>query len=101
VIYVKVARMKQAVYKDHKVRIDDIDARLRDIQDNQTKNVIKLDSLETHLPKMIREMVDFYLEQQILPKFDNLVQKKEFKDGLSVKMDFVFFKEYLKSQQED
>jgi hypothetical protein len=50
---------------------------------------------------MIREMVDFYLEQQILPKFDNLVQKKEFKDGLSVKMDFVFFKEYLKSQQED
>ena len=62
---------------------------------------MKLDSLEANLPKMLREMVDLYVEQKVLPQFDDLVRQKDFKEALSVKLDYVFFKEHLKQQSEN
>lgn len=78
-----------------------MDLRLRELREEYVLSRVKLDSLEANLPKMLREMVDLYVEQKVLPQFDDLVRQKDFKEALSVKLDYVFFKEHLKQQSEN
>ena len=72
--------MWHTVYKDHKVRIDDVDVRLRSLRDDHATAALKINNIENNLPKMIRELVDFYLEQKVTPEFDKFVQKKDLKE---------------------
>ena len=54
--------MKNAVYQDHKVRLDDLEVKFRMLRDAQADSKIKVQTIEDSLPKMIRELIDFYLE---------------------------------------
>jgi 3-hydroxy-3-methylglutaryl CoA synthase len=47
---------------------------------------------------MIREMIDYYSERQLQPQFSEMVTKKEHKENLKLKLDFVFFNDYIKTQ---
>jgi small-conductance mechanosensitive channel len=96
-----VSKLKTAVYKDHRNRLDDLDAQLRDLKDHASDTKIQVNNIENNLTKMIRELVDFYIDQKVTPKFEGLVTKSMMKEALSVKMNFSYFKEYLKGQQEN
>lgn len=56
--------------------------------------------MESNLPQMIREMVDICIDGRVTPIFEKFVKKQELKESLSLKMDFTYFKEYLKKQQQ-
>lgn len=56
----------------------------------------KLDSMENNLPRMIREMIDYYSDQKLNPKFEKYLQKTDFEGRLAVKMDHAIFNEYVK-----
>lgn len=93
--------LKKTVYTEHQTRIDDLEMRIRDLKEEHTNTRVKLDSIETNLPRMIREMIDFYADSKLNPKFEELVTYREFKEAVSVKMDFAFFNEYIKQQQQN
>ena len=56
--------------------------------------------MENNLPQMIREMIDFYCDQKLNPRFTDLVTKKEFREVTALKMDFAIFNDYCKKQQD-
>jgi len=50
--------------------LDDLEMKLRDLKEEHTNSRVKLDSMENNLPKMIRDMIDFYTDQKLNPRFD-------------------------------
>jgi len=50
------------VFKEHKSRIDELDMKLRDLNDEHMTTRVKTDSMENNLSKMIREMCDYYCD---------------------------------------
>lgn len=57
-----------------------------------------MDTMETNLPKMVRELIEFYIEQRINPRLETFVTHKDHKDSISSKMDYVLFNDYVKTQ---
>ena len=49
---------------------------------------------------MVREMIDFYVEQTVMPKFEGLVSRKQLDAALQPKCDFLIFNEYVRKQLE-
>lgn len=68
----------------------------REINEEHTHTRSKLDSMENNLPRMIREMVDYYSDQKLNTRFELYATKKELRDQLSVKMDHAIFNDYCK-----
>ena len=95
----EVKNLKKTVYTDQQLRLDDYEMKYKDLKEEHMHTRIKLESMENNLPKMIREMIDFYTDQKLNPKFEQLVQKQEFRRELSIKMDYAMFNEYMKQQQ--
>ena len=73
-------KLKTVVFDDHKIQLDDLEMKLRDIKEEHTYQLHRLENMETNLPKMIREMIDYYTEQKLQPKFDGLVNKEQLKE---------------------
>lgn len=78
--------------------MDDQELKLRDLTEEHLHTRTKLDSMESNLPRMIREMIDYYSDQKLNPKFDKLISKTEFDNKIAVKMDHAIFNEYVKKQ---
>ena len=63
------------MYAVQKPQIHELELSLRDIKEDHKLTKSKLESIEDNLPRMVREMIDFYIDQTVNPKFANLVQK--------------------------
>lgn len=57
-----VKSLKTTVYRDHKLSIEELEIKAREISEEHTHTRCKLDSMENNLPRMIREMIDYYAE---------------------------------------
>ena len=53
--------------------------------------------MEENLPKMIREMIDYYTDTKLAPRLDQIVEKKEYNERVSLKLDQYVFNEYVKA----
>lgn len=72
---VQIKNLKNAVYTMHKPQLHELEVNLRDLKEDHRLTRSKVESIEENLPRMVREMIDFYIEQSVLPKFANLVSK--------------------------
>jgi hypothetical protein len=54
--------------------------KIRDLKEEHYHTHSKLENIEQSLPKMIREMIDYYTDQKLQPKFDDLVNKDQLRD---------------------
>ena len=90
--------LKSTVYDDHKLQLEESEIKVRDLTEEHLRTKMKLDSMENNLPRMIREMIDYYSEQKLNNKFEAFVVKKDFKEAMACKMDFVMFNDWVKQQ---
>lgn len=91
-------KLKSTVFTEHKMYIDDLEIKLRDLKEEHTHTRARLEQMENHLPKMIREMIDLYTDQKLNPKFEELVKKRDYEERMRVKMDYAIFTEYCRKQ---
>ena len=61
----------------------------------------KLLTIERHLPVMIQEILEFYFEKKVSDLISKVVTKDEFKEALSIKLDYQVFRDYEKMVQSD
>jgi hypothetical protein len=54
--------------------------------------------MEDNLPKMIREMMTFYVEQKFEKRFDLFLTKDEFEKKMSYKMDCAVFQDFQRQE---
>ena len=54
--------------------------------------------MEDNLPKVVREMVSFYVDQKFEQRFDLFLTKEDFKKQVSCKMDYTVFHDYCKRE---
>ena len=54
----------------------------------------KVLTIEKHLPVMIQEILEYYYDKKMSLLMASLVTKDEFKEKLSVKLDFSVFNDY-------
>jgi hypothetical protein len=76
--------------------LDSLELKLKDLSEEHLHTRTKVDSMESNLPRMIREMIDYYSDQKLNPKFDKLLSKSEFDSKIALKMDYAIFNEYVK-----
>ena len=57
--------MKYTVYKDHRQKLDDYEIKIREQREDQVVLKSKVDSMESNLPQMIREMVDECIDGRV------------------------------------
>ena len=50
------------------------------------------------MPKMVRELIDFYFEQRCQPILETYITKKDYKEGNAHKLDYDVFNNYVKTQ---
>ena len=50
------------MYTLHKVSVAELELNLRDVTEDLRFTKVKLESIEENLPKMVREMIDFYVD---------------------------------------
>ena len=93
-------QLKTTVSIDHNNRLDDLELKLKDLSEEHLHTRTKLDSMENNLPRMIREMIDYYSDQKLNPRFEACLKKSEFEGKLLSKMDNATFNEYVKMQQQ-
>ena len=48
--------------RDNKLLLDDVDLEVKDIKEENKFLKNRIDSIEQNLPKMIRELIDYYTE---------------------------------------
>lgn len=73
----------------------------RGLKKEQDYILDKVKTIEESLPLMMREMIDYYIDKQLKDTLDQFVQKQEFNDRVSVKLDHHIFNEYIKKQQQE
>lgn len=88
--------VKYTIYKEHEVKLDDLELKLRNLKEEHTHTRVKVESIENSLPKLVREMIEYYAEQKLNPVFDSFVKKDTLKASLTMKMDIALFHEYVK-----
>jgi low affinity Fe/Cu permease len=74
-----VKKLKTAVFRNQKTDIDDLNARLREFTDDFSATKSRVFSMEDNLPKIIREMISFYVDQKFEKRFDLFATKEELK----------------------
>jgi hypothetical protein len=57
--------LKYTVYKDHRQKLDDYEIKIREQREDQVVLKSKVDSMESNLPQMIREMVDECIDGRV------------------------------------
>ena len=91
-----VNNLKATVFQNHKVALEELDVKSREIDSDHTNTRTKLDAMENNLPRMIREMIEYYADQKLNKRFDAYATKGELREQLSVKMDHAIFNDYCK-----
>ena len=56
----------------------------------------KVNTIERHLPTMIQEILEYYFDKKVSAFMANLVTKDEFKESVSLKLDYSIFRDYEK-----
>jgi hypothetical protein len=74
-----------------KTEIDDLGLRIREFSDDFGATKSRVYTMEDNLPKMIREMISFYVDQKFEKRFDLFVTKDDIKAQLNTKMDYSVF----------
>lgn len=95
-----VEQLKSTVFTEHKNRFDEFELRVRDNSEQIYQLRLSLQTLESNLPQMVREMVDYYGEHKLSPKLEAFVPKAEYKETVGCKLDYVVFNEFVKRQQQ-
>lgn len=57
---------------------------------------VKAETIENSLSTMIREMIEFYVNEKVTPLLDKFLEKPTFKQAMGLKMDTVVFDNYVK-----
>lgn len=78
-----------------------MEVKAREINEEHTHTRSKLDAMENNLPRMIREMIDYYADQKLNKRFEVYATKKELREQICVKMDYAVFNDYVKQRQND
>ena len=92
--------MKAKVTKEHKVEIDELQIKARELTEAHSLTKAKVASLEENMAAMIREMVNYYFDQRVEARLEKFVTADELKDKLKIKMDYALFCNYQKKRQE-
>jgi hypothetical protein len=58
----------------------------------------RVDSIESNLPKMIREMIDYYSDTKIKPILEKYLTVEQYREEIVNKLDYVMFNDYKKEQ---
>ena len=61
----------------------------------------KVITIEKHLPVMIQEILEFYFDKKVNDLLARLVTKDDFKQALSVKLDYKIFRDHEKMVSSD
>ena len=88
------------MYKTHRLEIEDLYSKTREVADDFKTTKEKVLAMEDNLPKIVREMIAFYIDQRFEKRFDTFLTKDEFKAQISYKMDYEVFKDYQKREIE-
>ena len=56
----------------------------------------KMFTIESHLPVMIQEILEYYFDKKLSDLLATLVTREEFKEGLGRKLDYCIFRDYEK-----
>lgn len=83
---------------DVKLQIDDVDLQVKDAKDDLKFLTSRLDVMEQSLPKMVRELIEFYIDTKVQPQFGEFLTKKEYKDLNLNKLDSRLFFDWQKEQ---
>ena len=86
--------MKTAVYRHYRTDIDDLSLKIREFSDDFGATKSRVYTMEDNLPKMIREMISFYVDQKFEKRFDLFVTKDDIKQQLATKMDYTVFADF-------
>lgn len=84
-------KLKTVVNRTMKTEIDDLGLRIREFSDDFGATKSRVYTMEDNLPKMIREMISFYVDQKFEKRFDLFVTKDDIKAQLNTKMDYSVF----------
>lgn len=52
--------------------------------------------IEKHLPMMIQETLDCYFDKKVSDLLSSIVTREEFKESLTLKLDYCVFRDYEK-----
>lgn len=88
------------MYKTHRLEIEDLYSKTREVADDFKTTKEKVLAMEDNLPKIVREMIAFYIDQRFEKRFDTFLTKDDFKAQISYKMDYEVFKDYQKREIE-
>lgn len=67
------------VYKTQRLEIEDLFSKTREVVDDFTTTKEKVIAMEDNLPKIVREMIAFYIDQRFEKRFDTFLTKEDFK----------------------
>ena len=86
--------MKKNISKNIRPDLDDLSLSIRKFSDDFGATKSRVYTMEDNLPKMIREMISFYVDQKFEKRFDLFVTKDILKQQLATKMDYSVFKDF-------
>lgn len=93
-------KLRNTVYESHKSRLNELELNLKKLTEEHGYTCSKLETMEENMPKMIREMIDYYMEIKLGPRLEQFVEKKEYNEKISLKLDTDLFNKYKKAIQE-
>lgn len=74
-----VKKLRNVVYKTHRLEIEDLYSKTREVADDFKTTKEKVLAMEDNLPKIVREMIAFYIDQRFEKRFDTFLTKDDFK----------------------
>lgn len=84
------------MFKTHKFEIEQLFQDLKDLNEDYRLSKKKILQIEDSMPVMIREMINYCLDQKLETRLENVVTRDEFKEKLSYKLDLAYFREFHK-----
>ena len=90
--------MRKTISKGIKPDIEDLSLKIREFTDDFGATKSRVYTMEDNLPKMIREMISFYVDQKFEKRFDLFVTKDVLKSQLATKMDYTVFKDFQRHE---
>ena len=95
-----VKKLKNVVFKTHKVEIEELYQKQKDLHDDYMISKDKLLKIEDNMPQMIREMINYCLDQKLENRMQTMVTKTELREKISYKMDYAMFNDWCKREIE-
>ena len=68
------------MFKDHKASLEELYFEQKNLKEEQSFMKHRIDGLESNLPKIIREMIDYYTDQKVLPLLSVMAKKTDVKE---------------------